>query len=540
MEIPIKPLTSCCQNSKQAEFYCFSPECKKYICSECKASHPEKHNCLELTWLSINSQKMAALELGNIEKIIGALNKHASTISEGEVSITQVLNDEKALVTNMLMEIYRLINKAVESEIESHLFALKQQAAKKQEVEAKLLKFNSIRSEFVKKLDKLYKLKGIEDLVDWYSEILSKKINDSEETAIKKLTLDEQKSQSKYRYDSLNNKFIGLISNFTENLKKDSQEIEEKYLKHNTINSIIIKELNKDNKKEGTNPCYSNFVYVIKEKASEILIYNAQLGKNLRVFIDNWKFLKFFDSVQIGSKIYYSGGGMYLKTTYEYNFLRNCNTFERKSDMNVGKNLHKLVAFSKCQIYSLGGKAAEGPINICEVFDLKGNIWKMLPGLNESKYGISPAVIDNRFIFIFGGYSIVEGEEKYLSTIEKLDTQGKIPVWERILAKNLELIKPLFDMASIPIAKNKIILFGGYDGTFHNTCYEFNTDDNSFEKKTEMTQEDSFHGSKPVLCNNQVWIIGHRHKDIHVFDLKSAKWKLIAEESWIPQNSFKS
>lgn len=84
-------------------------------------------------------------------------------------------------------------------------------------------------------------------------------------------------------------------------------------------------------------------------------MYNVKKSKGMRIEIPYLKLPKFFDTAQIGTKLYYSGGELFEKKFYEYDFILHCNSVERKGDMNIGKKLHKLLPINYLKICSLGG-----------------------------------------------------------------------------------------------------------------------------------------------------------------------------------------
>ncbi len=525
-----------CSCKKDAEAYCFAPGCKSYACAECEKRHAG-HQCLKLKELVERVQELAGAELARADRVIGAQNEHIRGIKDGEDDLRQIVNNQKQAIVNMLWEIYRLINDCLFADIDSHTFFLNQLAEKRRDVEARQQKIVDLRSVLKAAKEGARSLKNPEDCVTIYSAILDKRVPETVETQLRKDIEETALRTSKYKYDQLNNKFMGLTATFIENLRKRKgglEDLDDKYRRPDAFKVARFKDVRKDYK-EKLVPHVSPYSYCLKESTNELLVYNAKVSQSLRIKIGDWKPLRYMDSAQVGTTIYFSGGGAFEKFTYAYDYILNGNSVERKCDMNFGKKLHKLLPITKYRLMSICGDGPDGPLDVCEIFDIPENVWKFGPATNERKYAIAPVCFSSRFVYIFGGYTIRDGVDRFLSTVEMLDTKTSPQQWKMVQVPAGQGPKPCMDMAAVQISRTQILLFGGYDGTFKTSAWLFAPQSGSLVPTGDMCAGESFNARKPVIFAEQVCVIGYHHKNVHTYDVKTGEWKMVEAEKWIPR-----
>ena len=66
-------------------------------------------------------------------------------------------------------------------------------------------------------------------------------------------------------------------------------------------------------------------------------------------------------------------------------------------------------------IYVFGGRASEGFINHCEKYNVLTDTWTVIKPMVKGKANMTACILNNEFIFIFGGKEmyILNGIEKY-------------------------------------------------------------------------------------------------------------------------------
>lgn len=88
---------------------------------------------------------------------------------------------------------------------------------------------------------------------------------------------------------------------------------------------------------------------------------------------------------------------------------------------------HCLAAIGSSFIYAIGSRLYNTS-KTCEVFSIAENAWGVQPELNRNRYLSTAVTIQERFIYVLGGY------EPAVTDIERLDTDRSSPAqhWELI------------------------------------------------------------------------------------------------------------
>eukprot|EP01022_Parablepharisma_sp_SALTPOND_P016911 TRINITY_DN2590_c0_g1_i1.p1 TRINITY_DN2590_c0_g1~~TRINITY_DN2590_c0_g1_i1.p1 ORF type:complete len:583 (+),score=20.74 TRINITY_DN2590_c0_g1_i1:92-1750(+) len=258
----------------------------------------------------------------------------------------------------------------------------------------------------------------------------------------------------------------------------------------------------------------------------EITIYNIPAGlyHNLR-FSRDFKVPLNFAVIEhpCDSILYITGGWLadkYRGDTYEYSLSRGKIT--KKASMKVPRRSHA-GTFCKMPIVC-GGENSEGHLNACEMFDYSKNVWLALPPLNEKKSYCSATNLGDTRIYVFGGYTYVNGVQKKFDTIEFLDFLEEPIVW-----KVLKLVKKSpwtarQDAGCIQISDEEILIFGGYDGNSKKDSMILNTDTGIMEQTGSLPSEDRFYQRNPKTIKEKVFAMGGTVGNLWVFDIKTHKW----------------
>jgi len=63
------------------------------------------------------------------------------------------------------------------------------------------------------------------------------------------------------------------------------------------------------------------------------------------------------------------------------------------------------IAYESCynRIYVMGGKKVYKSLDTCEYYDINKDKWTSFAQLNEKKQMVSASIINDRFIYLFGG-----------------------------------------------------------------------------------------------------------------------------------------
>ena len=85
----------------------------------------------------------------------------------------------------------------------------------------------------------------------------------------------------------------------------------------------------------------------------------------------------------------------------------------------------------------------------CEAFNVNTNTWQMLPELNEAKASSSLCLMNDRFLYCFGGLSRNAQGQAFLSnSVEVIDITNPSARWEKL---NINLPITGCDIGCVPI-----------------------------------------------------------------------------------------
>lgn len=151
---------------------------------------------------------------------------------------------------------------------------------------------------------------------------------------------------------------------------------------------------------------------------------------------------------------------------------------------------HCLAAIGSQFIYAIGSRLYNTS-KTCEVFSVDQNEWREQPELNRNRYLSTAVTLNERYIYVLGGY------EPQVTDIERLDTMqmGQQSFWEliKVYSPNLENdIKYWF--GSCPVSATEILIFGGKkDGASSNSSYLFDTVQKQVIKTGNLPNKDTFY-----------------------------------------------
>ena len=121
--------------------------------------------------------------------------------------------------------------------------------------------------------------------------------------------------------------------------------------------------------------------------------------------------------------------------------------------MNQMRKEHAAV-IADYSVYVMGGYDGVQNVflNCCEVYNVKKDEWRFFASMNISKCAFSATVVNNRFIYTFGGY---DGQNR-LDAIERYS----IIDGDWLLLK-IKLKLPLSNCACFCPEPDKVVVFGG-------------------------------------------------------------------------------
>ncbi len=222
--------------------------------------------------------------------------------------------------------------------------------------------------------------------------------------------------------------------------------------------------------------------------------------------------------------VYITGGwlgGKYKRETYEYALLLGKVT--RRAPMKTARRSH---AGTYCRgAVVCGGENSDGHLNSCEVFDVGKNIWTSLPNLSERKSYCTACTMDEARVYLFGGYTNVNGAQKKFDTVEMLDLGAGNKEWTVVKLARRAGWTARQDVGALQVSEKGILLFGGAQ---KGTTLLFNVESREMESAGSMGETDQFYQRTAKLIGEKVFVMGSGPGKVWCYDLKAQKWGTIA------------
>lgn len=187
---------------------------------------------------------------------------------------------------------------------------------------------------------------------------------------------------------------------------------------------------------------------------------------------------------------------------------------------------HCLAPIGSLFIYAIGSRLYNTS-KTCEVFSIEANEWREQPELNRNRYLSTAVTLNERFIYVMGGY------EPQITDIERLDTasnHGGQPSG----AAYWELIKVYFPglendikywFGSCPVSATEILVFGGKkDGASSSSSYLFDTASKQIIKTGNLPNKDTFYQRTYLLKNGKVQAYGYENDYAYIYSIASKTW----------------
>ena len=250
-----------------------------------------------------------------------------------------------------------------------------------------------------------------------------------------------------------------------------------------------------DNSNQVQNPIKKLFDYdlfiSLKPKTDEVLIYNPMKGyTSIKINQSNFQnssdaFITFPEHskyVNLGSSLLLTGGYINkqlinncylivvgkLQDQYEVNVMN-------YGKMREGRERHNIIYLpDRNSVLVCSGFFNKGS----EITDINSGEWKSTGTLNETRGNATIAYVNNRFVYVIGGYKINERQHggMYHGNCEFLDLNNIMSGWTMINFANNTL--KLSAMGVIPLGDQYFLLCGGFDGsTYRKEVYKVDASD---------------------------------------------------------------
>ncbi len=274
----------------------------------------------------------------------------------------------------------------------------------------------------------------------------------------------------------------------------------------------------------------SRIIQFDREK-NAINIFNVDSHKAVTTVVNSGFIMPFrFMSAEVCNNVYLNGGdndhGLFLKSMFLYDELRG--GLIPLASMQQGRSRHAVVPIDdKHCLYVIGGETEEGVTKNCEVYDIKENVWRPAPRLNETRCGHSACLLDGKAIFVVGGWN-----EEYLGSVESLE-MGEDKRWETLRLKKHHTMTPVQICGLVPLKENELLVFGGYRTGEEMTkeCAILDVRALTVAKQDkELLEADCFIASEAKRFGDKLYAFGYTKGGVHTFDIGKAEWAYVSQD----------
>ena len=281
--------------------------------------------------------------------------------------------------------------------------------------------------------------------------------------------------QMGYSSNNNNNNNIGFQNNPQKGYLSNNNN--NRYSNNNNDEFQLIRQSDYPQSVKVNDEEYEFFIF-LKLKSNVLLIYDPKTGfKSIKVSKNNFQnpsesFINFPDNskyVNLGSSVLLTGGYINRLLTNScflmiIGKIKDTNDYEL-SIMPYGRMLearerHNIIYLpDKKTVLVCSGFFNKGS----EYSEINNNEWKSAGEMNEVRGNATISYINNRYVYVIGGYKILEDKNGYYhGNCEYLDFNNLSYGWRQINFTNMNI--QLSAMGVIPISNNHFILCGGYDG----------------------------------------------------------------------------
>lgn len=224
-------------------------------------------------------------------------------------------------------------------------------------------------------------------------------------------------------------------------------------------------------------------------------------------------------------KIYLIGGNLGSSSSNRvYELIEHRNELERREDMAFERQAVGIAALGDTSIFVVGGYNCKTNkwLSSCERYDIADDKWTQISELNESRSSNSVCVFAKQHLYTFGGFNLINGVETYLHTIEKYSIEKDI--WKIVDVKTCNKMLPLHSVGTITLDRDRILIFGGSDGSghIHNDAFIFKPHKKKFYKIKKLRTADIFKFHHYCVYENKVYSLGR--DNIHVYSTDTQTW----------------
>ncbi len=192
-----------------------------------------------------------------------------------------------------------------------------------------------------------------------------------------------------------------------------------------------------------------------------LTFYNIETDKKTRELMNiDFNIPIRFCSIQTkDGRIFITGGARNSSQSSNHAYEYKEGALHQLPNMVHPREGHCLAVIGSQFIYAIGSRLYNTS-KTCEVFSIEANEWREQPELNRNRYLSTAVTLNERFIYVMGGY------EPQVTDVERLDTaasfQSGNSFWELIKVYSPGLENDIkYWFGSCPVSATEILIFGG-------------------------------------------------------------------------------
>jgi len=220
--------------------------------------------------------------------------------------------------------------------------------------------------------------------------------------------------------------------------------------------------------------------------------------------------------IQLSGRVFITGGyknGNSLIDVSE--FFESTKTLITRAPMNHARHTHSLVRVRRSSFAAIGGYTY-GQMRECEQFDIVENVWTMLPPLNEAKQLTGCLMIQEKFLYCFGGKK-ADGACKTLE--ELIIGQPQWRIVELVENQAIDGWCPSLYQAS----KSEVIIFRGRNMS---DVYLFDLIKKKIKRYDKIIPIPEVYTNQLYKIGDTIYTVGY-YANLHMFDTKKLEYEVI-------------
>ena len=354
----------------------------------------------------------------------------------------------------------------------------------------------------VKKMDKIFKeFNNTKEVVNSLEEYISV-INNLFNYIINKI-----ETNIFLLNDILNSNYILLLNNISNNYHQ--------YKKNNIISFV-------ENTKQII--IYNIFEKKYRYMNLDIIFKNDFFFNNSMCIENDDKDLIFLSGGKIKSSYYRRDSFIIINITKEI--------IEFEGNIPSNKSFHSNIFFNE-KLFLIGGiDENKKCLSSCFYYSVNFKKWNNLPNLNKPRAKCSLCILNNTFIYIFGG----RDDNDDLNSIEYIDINNPNKTWNIFTPIDYGFVwHPIENSLVINYKEGKILICGGEDreGNLYKETFLLETNTNKIYRGKDLLLAASFrfHGS---CYQDEIFGIDIKNNinkpnkiGIHCYNIGSNEWKLM-------------